>query len=206
MNETPLFIDFGEGLVSSWEIWNKSPDICQSPLQSSKLSKTLWRLNLLGSANFLWVEVDSFGCDDKCQEFTAGYPQEGFGRIHLQLMRPHDIEYRLQICYVIIFGTIFYCNIVYIAFHCFAYMLVENCIHSSLVCCPRVLQSERHNSITIYPQWRPERCMLVIFKVHLNLIVSRESIHERHPFKSTRVFNHNICDWKGELIFSTCLI
>jgi len=42
------------------------------------------------------------GCYDKLKEFTAGYLQEGFGEIHLQLMRPYDIKYCLQICYVIV--------------------------------------------------------------------------------------------------------
>ena len=64
-------------------------------------------------------------------------------------MRLHDIEYCLQICYVITFGTAFHCNIVYVAFYCFAYMLVENCIHGSLVCCPCILQFEGHDSIAV---------------------------------------------------------
>ena len=60
--------------------------------------------------------------------FPAGYPQEGFGGIHLQLTCPHDSEYCLQICYVITFGTAFHCNIVYVVFHCSVYMLIEDCI------------------------------------------------------------------------------
>jgi len=64
-------------------------------------------LHFLDGADFLWVEVDSFGCYDKLEEFTAGYPHEGLGGIHLQLMRLHNIEYYLHICYVIIFGTAF---------------------------------------------------------------------------------------------------
>ena len=95
--------------------------------------------------------MDSFGYPDEPKEFTASYPQEGFGGIHLQVMRLHDIEYCLQVCYVIAFGMAFYCNIVYVAFHCFAYMLIEDCIHSSLICCPRILQSEEHHNIAIHP-------------------------------------------------------
>ena len=48
--------------------------------------------------------------------------------------------------------------------------------------------------------------MLLIVKVHFNLIVPRESIHERHPFKLTHIFYHDIRDWKGELIFRSRLI
>ena len=39
--------------------------------------------------------------------------------------------------------------------------------------------------------------MFLIIKLHLNLIVFRESIHERHPFKPTYVVDHDIYDWKG---------
>jgi len=150
-------------------------------------------LHLLDGADFLRVEVDSFGCNDKPKKFT-GYPQEGFGGIHLQLMRPHDIEYCLQIYYVIAIDTIFYCNIVYVAFHCFAYILVENYIHSSLVCRPLILQPEGHHSIEVHSQWCPKGCILLIVRVHLNLIVFRESVDERYLFKPTCVVQHDIRD------------
>jgi len=77
-------------------------------------------------------------------------------------MHPHDIKYRLQICYMIAFVKAFHYNVIYVAFHYFAYMLMKNCIHSSMICYPCVLQSEGHDSIAIHPQWRPERCMLFI--------------------------------------------
>ena len=89
-------------------------------MQSSKLSKVLWRLHLLYGADFLWVEVDSFGCHEKPKKFTISYPQEGLEGIYLQSMHLHDIKYCLQICYVITFGMNFHCNIVYVAFHYFA--------------------------------------------------------------------------------------
>jgi len=64
-------------------------------------------MHLLDGADFLWVQVDSFGCHDKPKEFTVGYPQEGFGGIHLQLIRLHDIEHYLQIFSVITLGRLF---------------------------------------------------------------------------------------------------
>ena len=97
----------------------------------------------------------------KPKKFPARYPQEGFSGIHLQLMRSYDIEYCLQIGYVITFGTAFHCNVVDVAFHYFMHVFMENCIHSSLICCPHVLQSEGHDSITIYPQWHPD-----ILRIH----------------------------------------
>jgi len=85
-------------------------------------------------------------------------------------------------------------------------MLVKNYIHSSLVYHPRILKFERYDNIAIHPQGCPERSMLLIVRVHFNLIVPRESVHKRHPFKPTSIVYHDICDWKGELIFRTCLI
>ena len=75
----------------------------------------------LSRGGFLWMLRQTQG-------IYCWLPQEGFGGIHLQLMRSHDIEYCLQLCYVITFGTTFYRNIVYVEFHCFAYMFVENYI------------------------------------------------------------------------------
>ena len=40
--------------------------------------------------------------------------------------------------------------------------------------------------------------------IHLNLNVSGESIHERHPLKHTRVINHDIRDWEREFVIWTC--
>jgi len=36
--------------------------------------------------------------------------------------------------------------------------------------------------------------MILIVKIHINLIVSRESIYERHPFVPTCVVDHDIRD------------
>jgi len=71
---------------------------------------------------------------------------------------------------------------------------------------PRILQSEGHDSIAIHPQRCPERYMLFIVMIHFNLIVPRESVHDRHPFKPACVVYHDIHDWKGELIFRTRFI
>ena len=48
--------------------------------------------------------------------------------------------------------------------------------------------------------------MLLIVRIHFDLIISRESIHQRHPLKPTRVVDHDIRDWKGKLSFRTRLI
>ena len=57
-------------------------------------------------------------------------PQEGLCGIHLQLMSPHDVKDHLQVRYVITFSAAFYRDVINIAFHRFAYLLMENGIHS----------------------------------------------------------------------------
>ena len=69
-------------------------------------------------------------------------------------------------------------------------VVAENYTHCTLISCSRVLQSERHHDVAVYPQRCSERCMLFVIRVHLDLIVSREPIHERHSFKPTRAVDH----------------
>jgi len=64
-------------------------------LQTSKFFKTSWRLHLLDGTDFLRIKMNSFACHNKSKELATGYPKEGFDRVHLQLMRSHDVEYLL---------------------------------------------------------------------------------------------------------------
>lgn len=48
--------------------------------------------------------------------------------------------------------------------------------------------------------------MFLIIGVHPDLIAARESVHERHTFKPTHIFNHGICDWEQKLFFGKSLI
>ena len=129
MNKTPFFIN----LVKGWhrpERFKINLRIYTSHPSSPKHSNIPWRLHLLDNTNFLWVDVDPFGCNDKPKEFTAGYPQERFGGIHFQLIRQYNIEYCFQICYVITFGTAFHCNILYVI--PLFYVYVRGKLHSWL--------------------------------------------------------------------------
>jgi len=69
-------------------------------------------------------------------------PHVGLGGVHLQLMCPHDVEYSLQICKMVAFIAAFHCKIIYVAFYGLAYMIMEDRIHSLLIGCSDVLQSE----------------------------------------------------------------
>jgi len=76
-------------------------------------------------------------------------------------------------------------------------MLVEDRIHCPLICCPYILQSEGHHDVAIHPQWHFEGCMLFIFRIQFDLIVSKKFINKRHHLKTARVVNHDIRDRTG---------
>ena len=82
-------------------------------------------------------------------------------------------------------------------------MLTEDCAHGTLICGSDILQSKGHHSVAVHSQWRSEGCVLLVFWIHLDLIVSGESVHERHPLEPTRIINHDIRDWEREFIFGT---
>jgi len=104
-------------------------------------------------------------------KFATGYPQEGFGRVHLQLVSLHDVKHSFQVCEVIAFVATFHDDIIDILFYGLVYMLIEDRIHGTLICCTNILQAKGHYYVTVYSQRRPERCVLFIFKVHLHLVV-----------------------------------
>lgn len=43
-------------------------------------------------------------------------------------------------------------------------------------------------------------------RIHLDLIVDRKFVHEKHMFEPTRIVNHDLCDRKIEFILGTSLI
>ena len=172
MNEVPFFINLVKGWhrperfeINLW-IYTNCP---YNPLSSlTHFGGCIsWTTRTFSGSRWIPLDVTT-----NIRNLPLATPKEGFGGVDLKLMRPHNIEYCLQICYVIAFGTTFYYNIVNIAFHYFMYMLMKNYIHNSLLCCPCILQSKGHDSIAIHPQWCPKRCMLLIVRVHFNLIVS----------------------------------
>ena len=54
-----------------------------------------------------------------------------------------------------------------------------------------IQRASQYYNTPLVVSWR--MCASIIM-IHLNLIVSRESIHEIHSFKPTRVADHDICD------------
>ena len=82
-------------------------------------------------------------------------------------------------------------------------MLVEDHIHGTLACCTCILQVKSHHCVAVHSQWCSKRCILLVFRIHLNLIISWEAIHEGHSLKTAHIINHDICDRERKLIFGT---
>ena len=118
-------------------------------------------------------------------------------------MHLHDVEYSLQICYVITFVAVPYCNIIYIALYDLAYMLTEDRIHDALVCCTCILQAKKHHGVAVHSKWRSERYMLLIFWIHLDLIIFGEVVHKGHPLETAHIVNYDIPDRERKLVFRT---
>jgi len=142
MNKTPFFINLVKGWhrSESFEInlWIQASHPC-NPLSSLRFLRGCISWTTRTPSGSRWITLD---VTTNRRNLPLATPP---GK-----MRQHGIEHCLQICYVITLGTIFYCNIVFVAFHYFAYMLVKNCIHRSLIYRPHILQSEGHHSIAIH--------------------------------------------------------
>ena len=104
----------------------------------------------MNGTNLLWIEVNSFECNNKSKKFSIGYPQKGLGWVHLQLVSPHDIEYSFQVCEVTAFVVTFHGDIIDIEFYGLEYMLMEDRIHGALICCTGIFQAEGHYRVAVY--------------------------------------------------------
>jgi len=93
----------------------------------------------LDGSDLLRIEMNSFRCNNKFKEFITGYPQEGLGWVHLQLMSSHDVEHSPQVREVIAFVAAFHGDVIDVAFYGLTYMLVKDRIHGTLICHTNVL-------------------------------------------------------------------
>ena len=59
-----------------------------------------------------------------------------------------NIEHFLQICEMITFVVTLHSNIVDVAFYDFAYMIMKDYVHGTLIYCVCILQTEGHYCVT----------------------------------------------------------
>jgi len=85
----------------------------------------------------------------------------------------------------------------------FAYMLVKDCIYGALVCRTCILQAKGYHSVAVHSPWHSEGCMLLVFWIHFDLIISGEAIHEGYPLEFACIVCHDIRDREREHVFGT---
>ena len=79
---------------------------------------------------------------------------------------------------MVFFAEVFDQHVINVHLHGFADQFSENYINKALVCCPNVLQAERHNLVPIETAICGERHHVFIIRAHAYLIITRVGIHE----------------------------
>jgi len=69
-------------------------------------------------------------------------------------------------------------HIINVYFYVTPNLLIEHLIYQSLVCSSCVLQTKRHNPITVESLAGDEGCFFLIFLGHLYLVVPRKCVNE----------------------------
>ena len=72
----------------------------------------------------------------------------------------------------------FHRHVIYIDFHVPSDLALEHFIHKPLECCLCILQTERHDLVTIQASIGDKCNLLLVFKMHKDLVVAKECIHE----------------------------
>src|SRR3954470_8386008 len=97
-------------------------------------------------------------------------------------------------------------NVVDVALDSLSGEFGENLVHCPLIGSTGVLQSKGHNCVAEYPKRCPEGGVPLVIRVHFDLIVPEESIHEGHSLIAGGVVHHDIGDGQRELILRTCVV
>ena len=97
-------------------------------------------------------------------------------------------------------------HIFHVDFNLLIHHIMEQGYHGSLVSHPNILQTEWHDIIGISSPMSGERCFGFVFFSHIDLIVTRESIHKGEEHVGRGVINQGIDVWQGRIILRAGLI
>src|SRR3954462_13315856 len=86
-------------------------------------------------------------------------------------------------------------NVVHINFNFFMHHVMKESSHCPLVSCACILQSKRHHFVAKGTPWGDERCLLHVFRSHLNLIITGEPVHEGKDIELSGVINQHVDMW-----------
>ena len=84
--------------------------------------------------------------------------------------------------------------------------IMENVSHGSLECHTHVLESKRHNTLRKSTQWGCECCFILIRWMDLDLVVSRETIHEGQRLVTGAIIDNLIDKECGKVVFGISVI
>ena len=79
--------------------------------------------------------------------------------------------------------------------------VVEQSDHGALISCPNILQSEWHDLIVKGAPLRNEGCLLHVLGSHLDLIVTKKTIHKGEDLMLCGVVDRNIDVRQWEILF-----
>ena len=71
---------------------------------------------------------------------------------------------------------------------------------------PAFFQAKGHDSISECAPWGCECCLITVFFLNLDLVISRKTVHEGKGLMSGARINDLIDEGCGEVVFGTCPI
>ena len=84
------------------------------------------------------------------------------------------------------------------------YHIMKQSYHGSLIGWPNILQPKWHNLVTEGALLCDKDCLLHVLRCHLDLIVTREPVHEVEYLMLCGVVNQNIDMGKRKVILGDC--
>jgi hypothetical protein len=84
--------------------------------------------------------------------------------------------------------------------------IMENISHGFLECSTCVLESKRHDTVGKSTPWGGKCSFILICWVDLDLIVSREAIHEGQSLVACKIIDNLVDERSGEVFFGKSMV
>ncbi|KAI5321605.1 hypothetical protein L3X38_030676 [Prunus dulcis] len=97
-------------------------------------------------------------------------------------------------------------HVVYLDFHGFADLLIENFIHEPLVGCSDVLQPKGHYLVAVSPSLDDEKGLRLVILVHQDLIIAGVGVHEAEQLIAGSCIHKLVDSPQLEVILRACFV
>jgi hypothetical protein len=130
----------------------------------------------------LRVVFDAMLGDDECKQHTPRDPENTFLRVEFDAIRLEFCETFLEVGHELVglFGLDY--DVVHISLNDFTDEVSKTLEHTSLVCSPYVLRTERHHDIVEQSKWGDKRGHKLVGLFHRDLMVPGVHIKEAEGF------------------------